>query len=270
MRSRKAAPSTADAAGEGDAGGIAARFAGRLAVVVSCEHGGRRVPDEYRALFDGAAAQSALDSHRAFDDGAADVARALAARVGAPLFVADTTRLVVDLNRSLGHPRLFSELTRGLDEDARARIVERYYRPYRDAVERAVGAAARRGPVLHVSAHTFTPVLDGVERRADVALLFDPRRAGEARFAAVWRDALRATLPAGTVVRRNYPYRGVSDGFTTWLRKRFAADAYLGLELEVNQRRVGGADWPAYVDAIAASLERALGAVAEESFAVLR
>ena len=263
MRSPTAGRSTADVRGE--AAARESRADGSFAVIVSCEHGGRRVPDEYRALFDGAAAQSALDSHRAFDDGAADVARALAARVGAPLFVADTTRLVVDLNRSLGHPRLFSELTRGLDEDARARIVERYYRPYRDAVERAVGAAARRGPVLHVSAHTFTPVLDGLERRADVGLLFDPRRAGEARFAAAWRDALRAALPAGTVVRRNFPYRGVSDGFTTWLRKRFAADAYRGLELEVNQRRVGGADWPAYVDALAASLERALYAVAAGS-----
>src|SRR5690606_12802056 len=115
-----------------------------------------------------AAARLALDSHRAYDDGAADVARALAERIGAPLFVADTTRLVVDLNRSIGHPRLFSELTRGLGQDARARIVERYYRPYRDAVERAVADASRGGPVLHVSAHTFTPVLDGLERRADV------------------------------------------------------------------------------------------------------
>src|SRR5690606_5596345 len=129
---------------------------------------------------------------------------------------------------------------------------------YRDAVERAVASAARRGPVLHVSAHTFTPVLDGSERRADVALLFDPRRAGEARFAAAWRDALRLSLPADFVVRRNYPYRGVSDGFTTHLRKRFPDGVYCGVELEVNQRHVHGPQWPAHVDALAASLERAL------------
>lgn len=267
MRLRKAVRSTADpaaAAGEEGTAAGADRAAGPF-VVVSCEHGGRRVPDEYRALFDGSAARRALDSHRAYDDGAADVARALAKRIDVPLFVGEVTRLVVDLNRSIGHPRLFSELTRGLDKDARERIVERYYRPYRDAVERAIADAARRGKVLHVSAHSFTPVLDGLERRADIGLLFDPRRAGEARFAAAWRDALRAVLPAGTVVRRNYPYRGVSDGFTTWLRKRFADDAYRGLELEVNQRRVGGADWRAYVDALAASLERALYAVAAGS-----
>src|SRR5690606_39328833 len=222
-----------------------------------------------RPLF-AAAADGILDSHRAYDAGAAEVAAALAERVGAPLFTGEATRLLVDLNRSIGHPRLFSELTRALPAAERTRIVERHYRPYRDAVERAVADAARRGAVLHVSAHSFTPVLDGVERRADIGLLFDPRRAGEARFAAAWRAALRAVLPAGTVVRRNYPYRGVSDGFTTWLRKRFADDVYRGIELEVNQRRVGGADWPAYVDALAASLERALSAVAAEGSAASR
>src|SRR5690606_4145681 len=268
MRSPKAARSTADARGAGAPG--ESRAEGSFAVVVSCEHGGRCVPDEYRALFAGAEAERALDSHRGCDDGAADVARALAERVGAALFIAETTRLFVDLNRSIGHPRLFSEITRGLDAAGRGGCAARSCRPSRDGVAGAPGGAARGGPVLHGSGRTFRPVLGGEGRRAGVALLFDPRRAGEARFAGVWRDALRGELPVGTVVRRNYPYRGVSDGFTTWLRKRFAADAYLGLELEVNQRHVGGAEWPAYVDAIAASLERALGAVAAEPLAVLR
>ena len=33
----------------------------------------------------------------------------------------------------------------------------------------------------------------------------------------------------------NYPYRGVSDGHTAALRRRFRK-RYLGLEIEVNQR----------------------------------
>src|SRR5690606_24358161 len=146
-RSSKAARSMADRpSGAGDAPGAADRAAAKAAVVVSCEHGGRAVPDEYRALFAGAAAERLLASHRAYDDGAAGVAAALARRVGAPLFVGGTTRLLVDLNRSIGHPRLFSELTRRLSADERAELVERHYRPYRDAVERAVASAARRGP----------------------------------------------------------------------------------------------------------------------------
>lgn len=229
-----------------------------LELIVTCEHGGRDVPAEYRALFADEAALHALASHRGCDDGAADVARALAKRWAAPLYVADTTRLLVDLNRSIRHRGLFSELSRSLAAAERARVLERYYRPYRNAVEAAVTNAVRRGPVLHVSAHSFTPVLDGSVRRADIGLLFDPRRAEEAACAAAWRAALRAALPEGTVIRRNYPYRGVADGFTTALRMRFPGRLYRGIELEVNQRCVGRKDWPAYSAALADSLESVL------------
>jgi len=43
-------------------------------------------------------------------------------------------------------------------------------------------------------------------------------------------------------VRRNYPYAGKNDGFTTYLRRRFPSDAYLGIELEINQKHVMAAD----------------------------
>ena len=40
-------------------------------------------------------------------------------------------------------------------------------------------------------------------------------------------------------MRRNYPYRGTSDGLTRYLRKRYADRDYCGIELEVNQKHVG-------------------------------
>ena len=40
-------------------------------------------------------------------------------------------------------------------------------------------------------------------------------------------------------MRRNYPYRGSSDGLTTTLRGLFADPDYLGIEIEVNQALVG-------------------------------
>jgi len=48
-------------------------------------------------------------------------------------------------------------------------------------------------------------------------------------------------------VRRNYPYTGKSDGFTAYLRRRFPADAYIGIELEINQKHVfnRGREWRA-------------------------
>jgi predicted N-formylglutamate amidohydrolase len=259
MRSRTGARSVPRRSARGAARADAAASAphARIGVVVSCEHGGNDVPAEYRALFRGAG--RVLASHRGWDPGAADVARALAARLSAPLFLAETTRLLVDLNRSLGHPRVFSEFTRALPPDGRARLLREHYSPYRSAVEACVAEAAARGEfVLHVSSHSFTPILDGNERCAHAALLFDPGRPAEAAFAAIWRKALRELAPAKWIVRRNYPYRGTADGLTTHLRKCFTARCYAGIELEVNQRLVREPAWGAHVAALAGALDAAL------------
>lgn len=39
-------------------------------------------------------------------------------------------------------------------------------------------------------------------------------------------------------MRRNYPYAGKGDGLTMALRDRFPQHAYLGIELEINQKIV--------------------------------
>ncbi|MGH7162714.1 MAG: N-formylglutamate amidohydrolase, partial [Planctomycetota bacterium] len=192
-------------------------------LVVTCEHGGNRVPPRFLRLFRGR--RALLASHRGWDRGALNLARGVARALHAPLFASTTTRLLVDLNRSPGHPRLHAPFVPRRERDA---IVRRHYRPYRGAVESAIAARRR---VLHLSVHTFTPVLRGRARDVDIGLLFDPSRAPERRLCARWRGLLRAARP-DLRVRRNSPYRGVSDGFTTRLRRRFPARRYLGVELE--------------------------------------
>jgi len=121
----------------------------------------------------------------------------------------------------------------------------KYYFPYRQQVEADVEAAAKRGRrVVHLSIHTFTPVLDGEARRADVGLLYDPRRAGEIAFCAKLKAAILDRRP-DLSVRKNYPYLGTADGFTTAIRKKWSAAEYVGIEVEVNQRWPFG-DMPAW------------------------
>lgn len=145
------------------------------------------------------------------------------------------TRLLVESNRSPGHPALFSTITKGLPPAEREHILRGYHRPHREAVANLVaGTIARRGRVIHIAVHTFTPVFDGVPRNADIGLLYDPRRPLEPDFCRAWQAALRAAAP-GCRVRRNYPYRGAADGLTTHLRRGFPAHAYLGVEIEVSQ-----------------------------------
>ncbi|HSO07438.1 MAG TPA: N-formylglutamate amidohydrolase, partial [Pelomicrobium sp.] len=104
------------------------------AFLVTCEHGGNRIPARYRPLFRGH--EELLTSHRGYDPGALTLARELSAALDAPLVVSTVSRLLVDLNRSLHHPRLFSAATRDAPADVRAEIVDRHYLPYRDEVER--------------------------------------------------------------------------------------------------------------------------------------
>ena len=172
------------------------------------------------------------------------MARALARAFRAPLVTSTISRLVIDLNRSIGHPQLFSAETRVVPAAERERILARYYRPYRAQVERLVRQSVSRGRrVIHVSSHSFTPRLDGKVRRADVGLLYHPGRPGEADLSARWKAALAGIAPE-LRVRRNYPYSGRADGLTSYLRLRFPHGAYVGIELEVNQSIVFGACRP--------------------------
>lgn len=208
----------------------------RPALLISCEHGGRRIPPPYRGLFSGH--QALLRSHRGHDPGALALARQMAATFGAPLFQSTVSRLLVDLNRSPGHPRLYSPLTRGLPAAARREILARYYLPYRARIETHVARVIENGErLVHVASHSFTPVLDGEVRHADVGLLYDPARPGEVALCRDWQRGIAARAP-GWVVRRNYPYTGSADGLTAYLRKQFGPAQYVGVELEVNQKHV--------------------------------
>jgi predicted N-formylglutamate amidohydrolase len=230
-----------------------------VTLLITCEHGGNRIPAKYRPLFRPAGA--ALESHRGYDPGALAVAREFARAFDAELVWSTTSRLLVELNRSPGHAQLFSAITEKLETAERQRLLKRYYFPYRERVENAVKGAVEKGRrLLHVSSHSFTPRLDGVERRADLGLLYDPRRPAEVRFCAAWQRELEAADPR-LVVRRNYPYRGYADGLTTYLRKRYADPAYAGIELEVNQKYPLGEPrrWRELRKLLVATLHRARG-----------
>ncbi len=220
-------------------------------VVVSCEHASARVPPAFRDLL---CDSVLLGSHRGSDLGAARAARVIARALGAPLFLARYTRLLVDLNRSVGHPRLMSPPIAALPAAARARIIARYHQPHRDAVTAAVRAAmGTRGRVLHLAVHSFAPVMDGKRRNADVGLLYDPSHRLERALGLGLRAALTERLGPGLRVRCNYPYRGVSDGLCTVLRATLPRRRYVGLELELNQ------EWTAGCDANRAAITRQLG-----------
>jgi predicted N-formylglutamate amidohydrolase len=212
------------------------------AFLITCEHGGNRIPAAYRSLF--IRRKALLATHRGYDAGALAMADSLSITLRAPLVSSTVSRLLVDLNRSVGHPQLFSEATRGEPAAVRKAIVQHHYRPYRDKVEDMVNRWVAKGRrVIHLSSHSFTPALHGEVRTADAGLLYDPARSGEVELCARWKAALAACSPA-LRVRRNYPYAGKGDGLTAHLRRRFAPREYIGIELEINQAIVSAAGRP--------------------------
>lgn len=214
----------------------AARTNSPVAYLVTCEHGGNRIPAPYASLFQGQ--RRLLSSHRGYDAGALVMARSLARALDATLVTATVSRLLVELNRSPGRQFRYSPIMRVAPRALRAEICKRYYVPYWAGVEDFVRKALVMGKrVVHVSSHSFTPALNGATRRADVGLLYDPDRACERTLCTHWQAALRSRAP-GWIVRRNYPYQGRGDGLTRYLRARFDDAAYCGVELEINQKHV--------------------------------
>lgn len=209
-----------------------------LQVLVTCEHASKAVPSELHDLGLPAAVRS---SHRGWDPGALPIAEGLASAFSAVLVAGRWSRLVADLNRSAEHPRVIVRRIDGqavpgnalLSAAERAHRLATFWQPYRDEVLAHVRLAARRGPVLHLSVHSFVERLGGVERRNDIGLLHDPTRAGERGFCSALRQALG---PSDLAVRFNFPYFGDTDGVVTWLRGELPARRYLGIELECNQR----------------------------------
>lgn len=201
-----------------------------MTTFLTCEHGGNEIPKRYRAVFDGA--QPDLESHRGYDIGALDLARLLSKRLSTPLFASTTSRLLVDLNRTLSNDSLFSEYSAGLTKEERDRILARHYSPHWVRVTDFV--SKQRKLSLHFGIHSFTPVLKGRRRTCEIGILFDPRRPNERHVATSLRNSLKILAPQ-LCVRFNYPYRGTSDGLTTALRARFPDDRYCGLELEFRQ-----------------------------------
>ncbi|MBC7773424.1 MAG: N-formylglutamate amidohydrolase [Pyrinomonadaceae bacterium] len=226
-----------------------------MQLLLTCEHATNRVPARFAPLFH--EHQTLLSSHRGYDPGALMLARFMQRSLKSPLLASTVSRLLIENNRSLHHRNLFSLVTRELDDHERDRIIRQYYTPHRSAVVDRAAAMMREGrTVLHVGVHSFTPVLNGEVRRADIGLLFDPRRRLEASICRTWQARLEASLP-GMVIRRNYPYKGISDGLTTSLRKQFPAGRYLGVELEVNSKHLTGGTSPARA-ALCAAISRTL------------
>jgi predicted N-formylglutamate amidohydrolase len=221
----------------------------KSSLIITCEHGGNVVPNEYTYLFKDA--ETVLQTHRGWDPGALEMATRMAGQLGSPLFSQTVSRLLIEMNRSLDNYQLFSQYTDTLDAHQKEMLKEKFYFPYRRSIEDCVARLA--DPVIHLSIHSFTPVVNGVNRTVDIGLLFDPSRRTESRFCERLRAELTTALKTYQVMF-NEPYLGIDDGFTTYLRTMYPDEHYAGIEIEVNQRFVNTPQWTTIGDALSKAI----------------
>jgi predicted N-formylglutamate amidohydrolase len=230
-------------------------------LLLTCEHGGNQIPNRYSKLFK--PFKKMLRSHKGFDEFALPIAKGLSKNLKVPLIYSETSRLLIDLNRSLDHQSLFSQVTQRLSNESKEQIIAQTYEPYRSKVRKLIQSAANRRNrrVVHLSIHSFTPVLGKKVRTCEIGLLFDPNRPFETSLAHALRSLLKSAFPEARI-KMNYPYRGTSDGHTTLMRKIMPDRNYAGIEIEMNQKwlkpRTIKAELNETTGAIAAAIAQAL------------
>ncbi len=204
---------------------------GASEALVVCEHAANRVP---RALDSLGLTAEALESHIAWDPGAASVARELARRLDATAILQRFSRLVHDCNRPSGSEAAMPARSeaynvpgnRGLTAAARKARSDAIYAPFHEALGSLLDRRqeAGRRPVL-VTVHSFVPRYHGRPRRVELGILHD----SDPRLA----EAMLALAAAGELdARRNEPY-GPKDGVTHTLKLHALPRGLLNVMIEI-------------------------------------
>jgi len=204
-------------------------------LILTCEHGGNSVPEVFRSHVK--IPKTVLDSHRGYDKGALKIAKDLSKELKKPLFFSTQTRLLIDYNRSLSNPSLWSSYSKELSQNLKESLIEGYELHRQLITSQIESLLKKKKSVIHLAIHSFTPVLKGKKRTTDIGILYNSKRPEE-KFIA---HALKNDLQAHLKVRFNYPYLGSSDGLSRFLRNTFKK-RYIGLEIEINQALVARPD----------------------------
>ena len=121
------------------------------AFLFSCENATYAVPGEHASLFSGHG--EILSCSQGWEPGALNLAQACAMRFRTPLVHAETSRLLLDVEKSNEH--CWSRFSNTLAEYDQGRLLERYWQSYRSQLHRRIrGDIERHGMVMHVMVHT--------------------------------------------------------------------------------------------------------------------
>jgi predicted N-formylglutamate amidohydrolase len=220
--------------------------------LIVCDHASNAIPPGLGAL---GLPRAALEGHIAYDIGAAEVTRALAAELGAPAVLSTYSRLVIDPNRGVDDPTLVMRYSDGAivpgnayaDSAEIARRRARFWAPYREEIAARVDAMIAVGePPAVISIHSFTPVWRGVARRWKIGILWD-------RDQRIPKPLIKGLLAEPDLrsdeIGDNEPYDGALAGDTidTIATLRGLANALIEIRQDLIAERKNALSWAARI-----------------------
>ena len=177
--------------------------------LVICDHASNNIPLEYGNL---GISKKDLESHRAFDLGASEVASELSNLLNCNLVMANFSRLLIDPNRGKDDPTLIPKLSEGKiikgnanismseDDMERSKRIHLFYLPYHKQINRFINKSLDNGRIPKIlSIHSFTPIWKGKKREIDVGILWDK----DDRLSKIFLNSLK-NIKLGD----NKPYSG--------------------------------------------------------------
>ncbi len=207
---------------------------GKSPFLLIADHAGQAVPARLDRL---GLPQAELDRHIGWDIGIAGTTAHLAEMLDACAITQTYSRLVIDCNRPLDAPGSIPAVSDGttipgnaaLDAAARRQRAAEIFAPYHARIVEELDRRAHEGrPTILVAMHSFTPSMNGSDRRWHAGVLYqrDPRFA----------HALLALLREedDLVVGDNEPYR-VSDATDYAIPVHAERRGLPHVELEIRQ-----------------------------------
>jgi predicted N-formylglutamate amidohydrolase len=179
------------------------------AFLIICDHASNKIPKEYNNL---GIKNEEIISHRAFDIGAADVAKELSNKLKCTLIMSNFSRLLIDPNRGIDDPTLIPKLSEGIkikgnigitntgNDKERLKRIKNFYLPYHKEIESFLSVTLKKNIVPKIiSIHSFTPTWKGKKRDIEVGILWDK----DDRLSSIFFKSLK-----NNICGNNEPYNG--------------------------------------------------------------
>ena len=177
--------------------------------LVICDHASNYIPITYNGL---GISKKYLESHRAYDLGASDIAIELSNLLSCNLVMSNFSRLIIDPNRGEDDPTLIPKLSEGIiikgnlevstskNDTERESRISNFYKPYHMQIEKFILESKKNGKTPKIlSIHSFTPYWKGKKREIDIGILWDK----DDRLSQIFLNSLK-NIKLGD----NKPYSG--------------------------------------------------------------